>query len=255
MPNQISSVSAVAASVLAGAKAWAEPATLDKAFEALKAYTEGASRGPLMSIDAAVRDSSGDPAAQKALEQRLANLLHEPVSPLAKEYACNKLALIGSSACIPDLAALLGDPASADAARSALQIIGGAEAAEALRSKLPKLTSRQKAGVMNSLGACRDLASVPALITASKDENAEVSRAALAALGDLGTEGAAEALRKCLTSAPESLRPVVANACLACAERLLAGGQKALAATLYEALANAQQPPHVQWAVKKGLER
>jgi hypothetical protein len=48
------------------------------------------------------------------------------------------------------------------------------------------------------------------------------------------------------------VRLAVADALLACAERLLADGKKAEALAVYRTLANPQQPSHVRSAAERG---
>jgi len=231
------------------------PAAVDKAFEALNTYDYGAARGGLVPLDEAVRSSLGDAAARQELERRLAAVLSTKAAPVAKEYDCAKLGLLGAAGAVPALAALLPDPALSHAARNALEAMPCAEATEALRDCLPKLGGLLKVGVINSLGARRDSRSVPALAALLKDADTQVAAAATAALGGIGTAKAAEVLRAFQPKAPEAMRLVAADACLAAAEHLLASGNRALAQTIYEALAAAGQPKHIQLAAKRGLSR
>ena len=229
------------------------PAAVDKAFEALATYDYGSARASLLPIDDAVRSSLRDAAARQELERRLAAVLSAKASPVAKEYVCAKLGLLGGAGAVPALAALLPEPALSHAACGALEAISCPEAVEALGASLPKLSGLLKVGVINSLGARQDARSVPALTALLKDADTQVAAAAAAALGSIGTVEAAKALRAFQPKAPEAMRLAVADACLACAERLLAKGKKAAAQALYQALATTQQPKHVQLAAKRGL--
>ncbi|MBE0542654.1 MAG: hypothetical protein IH623_14955 [Verrucomicrobia bacterium] len=231
-----------------------DAAALDAAFEALKTYDNGSSRGALVPIDEAVMASLDDKAAQKELEQRLATALQHGGSAVAREYTCSKLAMIGSEVCVPALAAQLTAPEFANAARNALEAIPGAQATEALRDHLAKTEGAQKIGVINSLGARRDADSVRPLTALLKHDDAGVAGAAAAALGDIATSNAAKALREFQLKAPEALRLKVADAILTCAERLLAAGKRADAQTLYRLLATTSQPKHIQYAAARGLE-
>jgi HEAT repeat protein len=231
------------------------PAAVDKAFEALNTYDYGSARASLLPIDDAVRSSLGDAGARKGLERRLVAALSTKASPVAKQYVCAKLGLMGSAGAVPALAALLSEPALSHAARSALEAMPCPEAVEALRNCLPKLGGLLKVGVINSLGARRDARSMPALANLLEDADTQVVAAAATALGAIGTAGAATALRAFQPKAPEAMRLAVADACLAAAERLLANGKKAPAQAMYQALATAEQPKHVQLAAKRGLSR
>lgn len=231
-----------------------DAAALDAAFEALKSYDQGSSRGALVPIDEAVMALLDDKAAQKELEQRLATALQHGGSAVAREYICAKLTMIGSEVCVPALAAQLNAPQFANAARNALEAIPGAQATKALRDNLAKTEGAQKIGVINSLGARRDADSVRALTALLKHDDAGVAGAAAAALGDIATTNAAKALREFQPKAPETLRLKVADAILTCAERLLDAGKRADAQTLYQLLATTSQPKHIQRAAARGLE-
>jgi HEAT repeat protein len=229
------------------------PAAVDRAFEALNSYDYGSARASLLPIDDAVRSCVGDAGARPVLERRLAAVLSTKASPVAKEYVCAQLSLMGAAGAVPALAALLPEPALSHAARGALEAMPCLEAVEALRDALPRLSGLLQVGVINSLGARRDARSVPALAALLKDADTQVGAAAAAALGGIGTLEAAKALRAFQPKAPEAMRLAVADACLASAERLSASGKKAAAQALYQALATAQQPKHIQLAAKRGL--
>ncbi len=231
-----------------------DAAALNAAFEALKSYTQGSSRGDLVPIDQAVKASLGDEPARAALEQRLMSALQRGGSAPAVEFVCSKLAMIGSKSSVAALAALLGKPEFATAARNALEAIPDSQATKALRESLSKIEGSPKIGVIHSLGARRDAESVRALSTLMQEEDLAVAGAAMAALGDIATSKAAKVLLKFQPKAQQVLQPKLANALLVCAERLLAAGKKTDAQKLYQALAVAAQPKHVQQAAARGLE-
>jgi HEAT repeat protein len=226
---------------------------VDNAFEALKTYDSGSSRAILLPIDDAVLASLRDATARRQLENRLASFLKTKLSSVAKEYVCGKLSLIGSADSVAVLAGLLDDKNLAHAARSALQAIPGPASIEALRDSLPRLQGLQKVGVINSLGARRNVASSSALAALLEDADSQVAGAAAAALGKVGATEAAQALGKVQTQAPEAIRPAVADACLACAEQLLHDGRRPEALALYKALIDPHQPKQVQLAARRGL--
>ena len=231
-----------------------ESAALSVAFVALKTYDQGSSRAALLPIDDAVVAALADKAARKELERQLVTALKNSGSIAAREFVCSKLAGIGSKACVPALAASLNVPEVASAARNALEVIPDRSAAQALRDSLRTLQGTQRIGVINSLGARRDADSVRVLSKLLKDAEPGIAGAAGAALGEIGSSRAARALREFQPKTPESLRRDVADACLICAERLLAAGKRTDAEALYRHLSTTTQPKHVQRAVARGLE-
>lgn len=229
--------------------------TLTNAFTALEQYKEGSSRGDLIAIDEAVAASLADPAKKDPLEQRMAGLLKDKLSPVAKEYICRKLALFGSSRSVPALAAMLDDHDLSEAARTTLQAMPCAESRAALRESLATLHGPRKLGVINSLGACRDIECVPKLTGLLDSSDDGIGAAAAAALGEIGSLEAAKALESAHSKAAEQLRANLADARLVCAEHLLASGRKSEASAIYSSLNDAKQPAQVQVAAKRGLLR
>lgn len=124
------------------------------------------------------------------LEQQLLSSLALPECTAAgRAFLCRMLALVGSAKCVPALAALVRDPRTADAARTALEIIPGPEASAALRDALAALPGPAKAGVIGSLVARRDTAVRPALtdLKGKSTEPAIVRGTAARALQSLPT--------------------------------------------------------------------
>jgi HEAT repeat protein len=226
---------------------------LDQAFNALRTYREGSSRAALLPIDEAILASLEDKTAQKLLEQRLRAALQAGGSVVAREFACAKLALLGSERAVKALAAVLDDPHLSTAARNALEAIATPAATRALRKSLARLTGLQKVGVIHSLGARRDAGSVRALTALLRDPDVTVAGAAAAALGDIGSTSSARALQACAPNSPRALRPKLADAALVCAERLHAMGRTREARDLCQSLDLSEQPKHVRQAVARRL--
>ena len=200
-------------------------AALDKAFSTLAKFDWGGDAKLLAPIDEAVVATHGDAAARKALELRLAAVLSTKASRAAKNYVCRALRVIGTTASVPALAALLPDKELSHMARFALQSIPGPESAQALRDALPKLQGALKIGVIQSLGARQDAASVDALEPLLTDADQSVAIAAARATGNIGSPEAATVLASLTKKAPSENKPAVADAILACADRLCAGGK------------------------------
>ena len=254
-----------AAAAAAADKPAVDKEAVDKAFEALKTFDWGTGidmtgkgkvpqdQGVLKAIDGAVVATYGDAAARKELETRLAAVLKTGASRAAKDFVCRKLTIIGTAESVPALAALLPYKDLSHMSRYALERICAPEAAAAMRDALPKVSGAIKIGVIGSLGARRDAASVAAVTPLLADSDKAVACAAAAALGAIGTPEAATALCDCAKKATEGVKAAAADASLACAERLLAEGKKAEAIGLYKALAGEDQPKHVRLAATRGL--
>lgn len=225
---------------------------LDQAFDKLKTLDWGADLKPLEAIDAAVIASHNDAAVQKDLESRLTALLKAEAPRDAKDYACRKLMIVGTTAAVPTLAELLPQEQHSHMARFALERIPATEAATALRDSLPKVNGKLKVGVIASLGARRDAASVSALAALLTDTDEQIVRAAATALGDIASAEAAKSLTD-IKPAGAAAKSAVTDARLACAEALLAAGNKAEAMAIYKSFAAGDQPKHIKLAGTRGM--
>ncbi len=252
--QKLTGLALAGSAVLAGSTAVAaDKAEVDKAFETLKTYDWGADRKLMAPIDQAVVDAQGDAAGRKDLETRLLAVLAGGPSRSAKDYICRTLKTMGTAASVPAMAAMLADKDVSHMGRYALERIPAPQAAAALRDALGKLSGALKVGVIGSLGVRGDTASVGALSGLLGDGDKSVASAAAHALGVIGDPRAGKALAGFAKKAPEGVKPSVADACLICAEQLLADGKKAEAIALYKALGGEDQPKHVRVAATRGL--
>jgi HEAT repeat protein len=235
------------------AVAQTDSSAVDKALETLKTYDWGADREALKPIDQAIVATQGDPAARKVLEKSLVDALASGISRSAQDYVCRKLRVVGTTQCIEALAALLPAEETSHIARYALERIPDEKAAEAMRDTLLKVSSKLKPGIIGSLGVRRDKKSIEAISKLLGDSDIQVARAAAQSLGLIGTSAAAKELSKFAKKASANMKMPIADACLICAEQLLADGKKSEAVALYEELKGNDQPTHVKVAAMKGM--
>lgn len=226
---------------------------VDKALETLKTYDWGADRKALDPIDQAIVATQDKPGARRKLEKGLVDVLAGGISRSAQDYGCRKLKLIGTAQSVDALAALLPAEKTSHIARLALERIPNEQALAALRDALPQVSSKLKPGIIGSLGKRRDKKSVKALSQALRDADPQVAQAAAHALALIGSPAAAKRLSRAIQRAPENLKVCAADACLICAEQLLADGKKDAAVGLYKELRGDGQPKQVQVAAMKGM--
>ncbi len=186
-------------------------------------------------------------------ENQLISLLQSDAAPADKAIACKKLAIYGSEKAVPALAPLLADPHLASWARIALEAIPGPAADEALRNAMTTLHGQLLVGVINSIGVRQDAQAVNGLIGELKNTDPEVACAAAAALGRIGGNQSARALRRDLSKAPAEVRSEVAAGCVECAEQLLSQGKRRAAVGLYRAVRRAQVPEERRIEATRGL--
>ncbi len=223
---------------------------LDKAFDALKTYTWGQDRNLVKPIDEAVIATRGDAKARKELETRLAAVLTTEATYDAKQLVCRWLMLVGTAASVPALAGVLADKKLSHMARYALERIAEPEAGQALRDALTKVDGELRIGMISSLGVRGEAASVASLVTLLGDSDIALATAAAHALGAMASPEASAALAAAKPS--DAMKATVADATLACAEKLLAAGNKAAALKAYEGLLTASPSEPIRAAAERG---
>jgi len=243
----------LAAGAATTAAAQTDSAALDKALETLKTYDWGADREALNPIDQAIVATHGNAAARKALEKSLVDALAGGISRSAQDYVCRKLRVVGTAQSVAALAALLPAEDTSHIARYALERIPDEKAAEAMRDALPKVSSKLKPGIIGSLGVRRDRKSIMLISKFLADADIQVAKAAAQSLGLIGTSAAAKELSRFAKKSPANMKVPVADACLVCAEWLLANGEKSEAVALYKELQGGDKPSHVKAAAMKGI--
>ena len=227
--------------------------TLQDAWEYLPQYDWGSSRRRLEPIDEAIRCFPVDQQTRTSLESRLVEVLADPAATLAaKDYACRRLAIVGSAASVPALAGLLADEKLSNLACFALERIPDSAAEEALVQALKSVRGSLRIGVIHALGSRRSQTAVADLVRLLADEDPVTRRTAAAALGTSGGPAAAEALATALADAPAADRAALAESCLKCAEQCRAAGQPAEALALYERLRGRSFPQRRGWRRRGG---
>lgn len=214
---------------------------LDLAFGQLAQSQWDGPQKPWDLIDRAIVVSVGDATARADLEKRLVSLVQGQATLPAKDFACRRLASIGTAQTATALAPLLTDRELSHRARYALQRIPDMSAAQALRDALPRVQGVLKAGVINSLAARRDAASLPQVRSLVSDADPQVARAAIAALGQIGGRQAVSALAAGLASSTDAQRMFLEDALLAAAETALREGHAELAARAYRLIEKASE--------------
>ena len=243
----------LAAGAATAAVAQTDSAALDKTLETLKTYDWGADREALKPIDQAIVATHDDTAARKALEKSLVDALAGGISRSAQDYVCRKLRIVGTAQSVEALAALLAAEDTSHIARYALERIPDEKAAKAMRDALPKVSRKLKPGIIGSLGVRRDKQSIMVFSKLLGDSDIQVAKAAAQSLGLIGTPAAARELSKFAKKASANMKLPVADACLVCAEQLLADGEKSRAVALYKELNSDDKPAHVKAAAMKGI--
>ena len=200
---------------------------------------------------AAARQSSA--ATDPRTESQCIQVLQSDASLGEKDAVCARLKLVGTSQCIPALAALLTDEQLSHSARYVLEAMSSPEAGHALAEALGKTTGLTRVGIIESLGFRGEREAVPALAKLLEDSDVEVGAAAAAALGQIPGPEALSALEAISSNASEPLRRAVVDATLRSAQRLLASGDRAKAQAVFQRVFDSQREDFVRLAAYRGL--
>jgi HEAT repeat protein len=197
---------------------------------------------------AAKTPGSPDPAE----EQRLIQLLKSSAAPGDKAITCKKLAIYGSAEAVPVLASLLSNPSLSSWARIALEAIPGEEADAALRDAVATTQGRLLQGVINSIGVRRDAKAVGVLASKLEDADPGIVGSAAVALGRIGGDASAKALRAALKNAAPAAQMDVAEGAILCGEGFLNAKKNSKAQKLYDAVIASSAPKHKQVEATRG---
>lgn len=189
-------------------------------------------REPLIAIEEFAAHTSADAEQRAELAALFGKILADPSTTEAgRMFICQQLAVIGTDGEIPVLAELLKKEDAVEAARLALQGMESSAADAALREGLSIHKGKALAGIVLSLGARRDEASVREIIKLLKNKDDVVAGSAATALGMIGSKEAAKALMK-----TDDL-----DAKLRCSEHLIRDGDDKTARKMADSLCDRKQ--------------
>ncbi|MCA9411084.1 MAG: HEAT repeat domain-containing protein [Candidatus Omnitrophica bacterium] len=164
---------------------------------------------------------------------------------------CDVLREIGRVATVKSvepMAALLGDEVLAHRARYALEMMPFPEVDVALRKAMKEQKGNLLAGIIMSLGNRRDTAAVDMIAEQLGSSDPAVALASAYALGDIGTQDAANALEAVLPDSTGTQRDAICEGLLRAAEAMKAAGWDENALAVYDRLRIIKEPRHVREA-------
>lgn len=242
---------AIAVAVSCPARAASDSAALD----ALMHYESGADATPLRQYEQLVAQSVNDAALRKSVEADLVRVLAGDSTFEAKRFACLNLAVIGTEASVPALAALLKPDETVGIACAALAQNPSPKATAELRKALGSTKGRAQAQVAHALGVRQDTKAVAQLNKLASGSDLDAAEAAIIALGKIGTSGAQKTLAKLRQECPEALSRAVTEASLSLAETLAVKGSPRIAAGIYTELLAPTRPADIRRGAFGGLVR
>ena len=218
--------------------------------EAIKQYEFGASRKAVTIVEENIRIAT--PKQLEKIEMMLLDVLKDnDATYRGKLFACRMLRRMGTDKSINTFAKLLSDESLSDPVRFALQGIASKKVDRVFRRALGKLDGDLKIGVIGSIAERGDRQAVSSLLKLIQHDNTDIARAAIAALGKIGTVKVALALSK--TEVPESLDRIRYDSILLCADGLLAGGKNSRAKSIYDKLTGDDVPAMIRLAAYRGI--
>jgi HEAT repeat protein len=193
---------------------------------------------------------TASPEDARTLEADFIALLEAPgASFSARQFSCRMLARIGTARSVPALAGLLADPELSHAARLALEAIPGKQSLAALQKALKTTTANTRLGVIDSLGARGDSASISPLAALAKGKDEATALGAMKALARIGGPKVARTLMEMKVAA--SRQAALDHARLVCAASL--PDDEAL--RVYRSLSDPRQEPQIRIAAFLGMIR
>ena len=227
---------------------FAAPLFADDAWNVIKTYNYGDDFKPLLAVETEVQRSLASPEAKAKTAARLAALLEESTSYPGRQFVCMQLRLVGGAAEVPKLAEYLNKPDDSENARLALTDILCGESLLPLRKALGTFKGRALVGVIGSLAARNDRASIPAFAKLIGDPDKEVAQAAISALGLFGADGL-----DVLTQA--KVLPAAGHSLIRIASDLTEQGKTEDARIIYDKLSAADMPKGIRRAALEGVLR
>ena len=243
----------MALAVMAGAVYAQTPEEAAETVAAVAGYKRGDSRAPLIEVEKLIRESHGNAAVRKAIYNGLVKILDSNATQDAKLFVCRQLWMLGPKDALSVLKPMLLNDDTVDMACYAIAQDPAPEAGQALREALAEAKGNAEVAIANLLGDRGDTEAVQALCAVASGDRLPAARAAMRALGKIGTEAAAACLTNGLTSDEATVRSAAMDAALICAEELLEGGKRAEAKAIYSELAKDTYPQAVQKAAQLGL--
>lgn len=233
----------------------AEPEQVIDPYAATAKYEFDAARTAFSQIEEEIRTASSEglkPEKSREVELRLIEILQSTSATEAgKQFACRMLRRVGSAASVPALASLLPHDTLTDAARFALQGHPSEEAGIALREALGKLEGEKRIGIIGSLAQRHDAKAVPLIAGYLESDDPGLAKAAISALGTLGTDEATGALMK--ANLAQELDAARYHACIECAYAMKNRSNDARALRLFRAMTQEDKSVYVRAAAWQGL--
>lgn len=228
---------------------------LEAALAYLPSYEQGMDRLPLTHIEYALADAQSDAERLSRFETLFVQVLNDAEAKLdSKRFIMRRLAVFGSAASVPAVAAHLDTEGLSDYAVRVLEAYPFSEAAQALRDALG--AGRGPAdSLVRALGEKADGDSIALLEQRLAEQLAAGDGAAAhtATALSANSTAACDMLIKRFQKGSEAVRGMLGDGCLQCAEHRAQQGEKEAAIQAYEAIWMNSVNPALLAATLQGL--
>lgn len=214
-----------------------------KLLDSIKNYKIGDDRSNLSEIYKIVIDAKNDQNKNAEVEKELLNFFKSDASFDAKQFVSRELRIVGGESSAKELKIFLNDEKLSDLVKYAIEDIQSPEVDKVLIEALPQGSDRIKIGIINSLGFRKSQNAVDAIAKYINDKNTNLSFAAISALGKIANEKCITVLDKNLNVKNESLRNIVLDSYLRCADNLLLQKKQIEAYNNYSKIYQLQNAP------------
>lgn len=189
---------------------------LDKAAE----YNHGESQAWQKSYMEVMREIHRHPDLLPQVEMLMIDKLKPNASFYGKQFICRELAVYGTGASVKALSRLLKDEETVPMALMALRSIEDPTIDKTLLKAVSKAKGKNKAGIINTLGARKTEEAVDMLSKLIFDEDFMIANAAINSLGEIGAPDAVEALLNAMGQSRPPVKWEIARALNKIAGRL-----------------------------------
>ena len=232
------------------------PHLITQSCAALRTYDFGRPTEALEEIDSYIRSSFGSADLRTILRRELIAVLDSDASLAGKQFACEKLWILGGEAA-PALVKLLTSPDVhlTEAACYALRNTDSAAASTAIRAAMEDAHGPALIALIELAGDRQDAQSVQSLAAVTKGPDQGAAQAAVAALGKIATPDAIVTLTGLASDPTDRLHLAAVQALLQSAQILASEGQSGRASDVLHKISTTALDARLRHGVQNLLAR
>jgi HEAT repeat protein len=220
--------------------------------ESVKEYDYGNSHAWQQDLQNTMARVYNHPETYAQIESLMIGALNEKISPAAKQMICLYYGPVATAKALPVMKEMLMDEQLAPSALAVLQQIPNPEVGQFLLKGLSDTEGLTKVGIVNVIALRKDKNAVKALAKLIFDKDVLLAEAAVSALGKIGDEQAAKALRKAFRKSKGKIKIEISEALISCAGNMMPSDEQA-ALMIFKEIYNARLSASIQYAALQGI--